>query len=128
NLYNSAKPKLVIYIYGTLDFDPSGKIDLANFSEIHVLTGGSIKTNGSSSERILINNKIKYNGQLDGNINGPMFADNNTGVSPNGFIPLFVLPVSFVQFSSQLKNNDLQLNWTVVKDAALTHYELESRR
>jgi len=128
NIYNSGKPKLVIYIYGVLDFDPSGKIDLANFSEIHVLTGGSIKTNGSSSELISINDQIKYNGHLDGNITGPLFSDNNTGVSPNGFIPFHVLPVMLVQFSPELKNNNFQLHWTVVKETGLNNYELEGRR
>src|SRR5690606_30507962 len=67
------------------------------------------------------------NGQLDGEINGPMFSDANTGSSPNGFIPLFVLPVTHVQFSPHLKNNELQLFWTIINEAGINNYELEGR-
>lgn len=128
NIYNTDKPKLVIYVYGTLDFDPAGRIELADESEIYVFTGGLISTNGSSSERIIINGLTKFNGQADGNISGPLFANGATGASPSGFITFSILPVKLVQFSHELKNNNLQLNWTLIQETGINHYELERKR
>lgn len=127
NIYNSGKPRLVIYVYGTLDFDPSGKIDLLGASEVYLFSGGSIKTNGSGSERIVINGKTKFNGQIDGNMSGPLFANETTGESPYGFIELIVLPVKLVRFSQELKDENLHLQWTLLQDAGTGVYDLERK-
>ena len=127
NIYNSGKPRLVIYVYGTLDFDPSGKIDLLDESEVYLFNGGSINTHGSGSERIVINGKTKFNGQVDGNMSGPLFANASTGESPFGFIELIVLPVKLVQFSQELKEKSLHLQWTLLQDAGSGVYELERK-
>ncbi len=127
NIYNSGKPRLVIYVYGTLDFDPSGKIDLLDESEVYLFNGGSINTHGSGSERIVINGKTKFNGQIDGNMSGPLFANASTGESPYGFIELIVLPVKLVGFSQEIKNKNLLLQWTMLQDASSGSYDLERK-
>ncbi|MBA2498488.1 MAG: T9SS type A sorting domain-containing protein [Chitinophagaceae bacterium] len=128
NLYNGPKPRLIIYVYGTLDFDPSGKLDLADQSEIYVFTGGSIRTNGTSSEQITINNVLKYNGQNDGNVSGPIFASAATGISPGGFSVFNILPVSVLAFSHDLSRNNLVLHWTLKQGTGNETYYLESKR
>ena len=128
NIYNSTPPRLIIYVYGTLDFDPAGRIELADESEIYVFNGGSITTNGSSSERIIINGLTKFNGQSDGNISGPLFANGATGSSPSGFVTFSVLPAKLIQFSHELKSYRLQLNWTLVEENNSHHYELQRRK
>lgn len=127
NIYNSAQPRLIIYVYGTLDFDPAGKIDLADESEIYVFTGGSISTNGSSSERIIINGLTKFNGQTDGNVSGPLFANGATGSSPSGFVTFSILPIKLVQFSHELKRSNIQLHWTLIQEDGISNYELERK-
>ena len=127
NIYNSGKPRLVIYVYGTLSFDPSGKIDLLDESEVYLFNGGLINTHGSGSERIVINGKTKFNGQIDGNMSGPLFANATTGESPFGFIELIVLPVKLVSFSQELSNKHLYLQWTLLQDAGTGIYELERK-
>ena len=124
NIYNSTPPKLIIYVYGTLDFDPAGRIELADESEVYVYPGGSISTNGSSSERIIINGLTKFNGQTDGNISGPLFANASTGASPSGFVTFSVLPVKLVQFSHELESNNIQLHWTLIQETGILNYEL----
>lgn len=128
NIYNNDKPRLIVYVYGTMDFDPAGKIDLDDASEIYVFTGGSISTNGSSSERIIINGVTKFNGQTDGNISGPLFANSTTGSAPSGFSPFTILPVKLIQFSHELKSSNLQLYWTLVHETGIHQYVLERRR
>ena len=128
NIYNSTPPKLIIYVYGTLDFDPAGRIELADESEVYVYPGGSISTNGSSSERIIINGLTKFNGQTYGNISGPLFANASTGASPSGFVTFSVLPVKLVQFSHELNGNNIQLQWTILQETGILNYELERKR
>lgn len=128
NIYNTDNPRLIIYVYGTMDFEPAGKIDLADESEVYVFTGGSIGTNGSSSERIIINGLTKFNGQADGNISGPLFANGATGASPSGFVTFSVLPLKLVQFSHELNSNKLELYWTLIQETGINQYSLERKR
>lgn len=123
-IYSSPNPNLLIKIYGTLDFDPSGKIDLSSISTIGIYTGGAIVSNGTSSELITIGGVTKYNGQLDGNISGPRFANANTGSSPNGFNG-GVLTIKLVSFDYQKINGNIKLSWTAIHTNDNDRFEIQ---
>jgi hypothetical protein len=117
NVYSAGnKPTLVIFIYGTLDFEPSGKLDLGNNSEIYIYTGGRISSNNTNSEQISIAGIMKFNGQQDGIITGPAFASINTNSTPNGFSSYFLLPLKLLSFSYQVWGNQIAFKWELLKD------------
>ena len=110
-IYSAPFPRLIVKIYGTLDFDPSGKIDLAPTAALGIYAGGSITSNGTSSELINIGGVNKFNGQVDGTVTGPRFANASTGASPNGF-NVGVLAIKLILFNYQKINDAIKLNWT----------------
>jgi hypothetical protein len=123
-IYSSPYPTILIKIYGTLDFDPSGKIDLSSASAIGILTGANLTTNGTSSEIITIGGSTKFNGQLDGNLVGPKYASASTGSSPGGFVP-GVLPIRLLSFNYKIAGNKVTLTWTVVQESDEDVYEVQ---
>jgi len=123
-IYSSTYPTLLIKIFGTLDFDPSGKIDLSSTSAIGILTGAYLTTNGTSSEIITIGGVTKFNGQTDGNLTGPKYASASTGISPGGFVP-GVLSIKLLSFNYKIVDNKVKLMWTVIQESDLDEYEIQ---
>jgi hypothetical protein len=114
-IYSSPFPSLTIKVFGTLDFDPSGRMDLASTAVINIYPDGRIISNGTSSELVNIGGATKFNGQIDGIMNGPTFASSATGTSPNGF-NAGVLAIKISSFNYQLVNNQIKLNWMASYD------------
>ena len=116
---------LKIQVYGVLDFDPSGKLDLAAASTLQLYTPTSlITTNGSGSERILINGVLKYHGSVDGTVSGPKYASLLSGVSPGGF-GVGVLPVKLIHFSAQKGADKVLLTWKTAEETGTTDFIVE---
>jgi hypothetical protein len=120
NIY-SVLPSLRIEVYGTLDFDPSGKLNLDYTSVVQLFATGRITTNGTSSEIITIGGAQKYNGQNDGTVLGPKYANGGTalsvpGVDDGGFLP-GVLPVKLLSFTLGTRGNEIRLSWMLIKDS-----------
>lgn len=115
DIYGITAPNLFIKVFGTLDFDPSGKLDLGSGSSVSLLAGGKIVSHGSSSELVKIGGVIKYNGNIDGTLNGPAYASSSTGTSPLGFSP-GVLAIHLYSFQARLLNYSVKLDWTASSD------------
>lgn len=128
NIY-SVLPTLRIEVYGTLDFDPSGKLNLDYTSVVQLFATGRITTNGTSSEIITIGGAQKYNGQNDGTVLGPKYANGGTalsvpGVDDGGFLP-GVLPVKLLFFTLGTRGNEISLRWKVIKNSDGDVYTLQ---
>jgi hypothetical protein len=123
NIY-STPPTLKIYALGTLDFDPSGRLALNQYSLVQLQTGGKITSSGSASEQITIGGMLKYQGSIDGTVLGPKFASIGTAVSgpvdDAGFI-YGVLPIKIDAFTISLDQKEVTLDWT------LSHYSKEDK-
>ena len=118
-----------IYIHGTLDFDPSGKLNMGTNSVVQLVSSDSrITTNGSSSEQIIIGGGIKYNGSNDGMVTGPAFttyaAPNSRAGNPRYAFTFGLLPVKLTSFAAQWENGKMQLKWVTVSEDGLVHMEL----
>jgi hypothetical protein len=123
--FYSNSSNIIIKVYGILDFDPSGKLDLGPSSQVHLYTNDArITTNGTGSELIIINGIIKYSGNLDGPITGPRFAVNSTGSSPNGFFS-GVLPVKLASFTARQKQHSVVLNWLTTQETNSKEFLVE---
>ena len=120
-------PVMMVFVYGTLDFDPSGKIDLASGSEVRIDKFGKIISNSTSSEVITIDGVIKFNGKNDGTILGPSFASIFTASSPNGFSPGIVLPVKLLHFNIENKNQSAHLSWSFIQNSSNDVIELQHK-
>jgi hypothetical protein len=103
-------PCLVIRVFGSVDFDASGKLDLSSNSSLSLMAGARIESHGSSSELIKIGGILKYNGQNDGTLTGPAFANSATGSSPNGFAQ-GVLAIRLYTFTAQIEGQWVMLDW-----------------
>lgn len=124
SFYNSVDV-LAIKVYGILDFDPSGKLDLGGASTLQLYTPTSlITTNGSGSERILINGVLKYRGNVDGTVTGPKYASLLSGTSPGGF-GVGVLPVKLLHFSAKKQNNNVLLSWETAEETGASEFIVE---
>jgi hypothetical protein len=122
-IYSSPFPFLNIKVWGILDLDPSGKIDLSSVSLLHVYTAGQITSNGTNSELIYIGSVNKFNGIIDGTINGPAVASAITGISPNGFNS--ALAIKLTSFNYLLANNTVKLNWTASHDNPADKFQVQ---
>jgi hypothetical protein len=123
NIYNTF-PDIVIKIYGNLDFNSGGKLELGIAAKIIVYIGGSISGSGPS-EVIKINGVSKYKGNTDGTIVGPAYSDTYSGASPAGF-SLSILPVKFQSFTAKTNNHkQASFTWTVSDESQISSYTLE---
>jgi len=112
---------LAIQVVGTLDFDPSGKLELDNSSYVNVYSGGQITSGGTSSELIVIGGVTKYNGQNDGTLTGPIHASSSTGQSvasqTGGGFNLGLLPINLTYFNYSVIDNTVKLSWKLIQDS-----------
>ena len=87
---NNNLNNVVIIIYGKLQLD-NGKIKMDDSSRIIVESLGQI-TGQNSNDQISIGGVMKYKGN-QGTLTGYGFADQTTGIAPNGFV-MGALPVN----------------------------------
>ena len=131
NIYGSMS-LLKIYIYGTMDFDPSGKLDLTVSSLVQIYSGGKITTNGSSSEIISMGGVVKYNGQNDGTVTGPKYASAATsisnGIADDAGFNFGVLPLNVLSFALQNASNEVVLNWNLNLQAGIREYVVQRKK
>ena len=112
---------LTIRINGTLNFEPSGKLDLSSISTIQIFSSGSIVSSSTNSEVITINNIVKYRGGIDPSpLTGPAFASTSTGTSgsttfASGFT-MGTLPVKLKSFTAQAKGAQISLKWSTAEE------------
>jgi hypothetical protein len=129
-IYGSQTPTLFIEVSGTLNFEPSGKLNLSLLSNIQLLIGGKIAPkNGSSSQLITIGGITKYNAANNGTLTGPAFADALSGASVagqlySGFNP-GVLPVKFISFTAKRISGGALLQWQTAEEQNAEKFSVE---
>jgi hypothetical protein len=130
NIYTNM-PLLKVYVYGTMDFDPSGKLDLTISSLVQIYSGGKITTNGTSSEIISMGGVVKYNGHNDGTVTGPKYASAATsisdGIADDAGFNFGVLPLPILSFGLRSYNNEVALNWKLNPQAGIDKYVIQKR-
>lgn len=123
-VYSGPLPVIIVEISGTLDFQPSGRLQLATGSMVNIYSPGLINSTNSSSEILSINGITKFSGQTDGSISIPSYASNATGTSPNGFVP-FVLPVKLISFTAEKKELTVLLKWITAQEINSDIFQIE---
>lgn len=126
DIYKSTRPNLTIQISGTLQFEPSGELDLGANSTIQLTSNlASItSTNNSASELILISGVVKYAANKDQTLFGPAFSSSATGTAPGGF-SVGTLPIKLKSFTAQAQNNRVVLRWSTAEEINNSHFEVE---
>lgn len=117
--YNAALSDIVMVVRGTLILD-NGKISLDEDSRIIVETGGRIIAD-NSNEQLRIDNVLKYSGK-SGILYGPAIADATTG---NGFTVFSTLPVRFLAFDAQKKQDKILITWSTDQEKNNSHFNVE---
>ena len=125
NIQNYSTDFLYIKVYGTLKLD-HGKLWLNSNSSVIIFSGGKIISSGSPSETIKIGGVVKYRGN-EGTLDGPMFANSSTGVSPNGFTSAgsIPLPVKFIGFNVARQNNNVIIEWATAQEVNSSYFEIQ---
>lgn len=125
NIYGT--PTLLdIRVYGSLNFEPSGKLDLAQASNLQVYSGGQITSQNTHSEVIWIGGVTKYQGGTDPSpLLGPVYASSATGSSPSGFINAVVLPVQLKKFTAVMQQDGVVIDWSTAEELKLDHFTIE---
>jgi Secretion system C-terminal sorting domain/G8 domain len=127
NVYNNT-PNLYIKVSGSITFQPSGKLDLGVNSTVEILAGGSIISNNTGSERILIGGSLKYKGNNDGTITGYALANSSTPSSGSGAGSGFIttpLVISLKYFQAIKMNNKVQINWHTSYEREADYFEVQ---
>ena len=112
-----------VTIAGTLTMAHNTTIALNSSSNI-LLNNGSI-VGSTGNQQITIGGVVKYRGNLDGTKTGASYANNTTGVSPNGFASLMTLPVNFTSFYVNKTMQDIQLAWSTDNEVGNSHFDIE---
>jgi Secretion system C-terminal sorting domain len=115
-------PRLFVFVCGTINFDPSGKLYLACASNINVYTGGTLLATNGSSDLIKIGATIVWGGPgsgNQGNVNGPYYlSDGGNGAG--------VLPALLKDFRAEMKRPfEVTLNWTTLNELNNEFFEVE---
>jgi hypothetical protein len=107
---------LTINIWGILDFQV-GKLRLGALSTVNVFSDGTIISNqGSSSDRIEINNELRYSGS-QGTLSGPMALSAGPSFT--------ILPVKFVAYSVSGTSNGVVVKWSTSEESNASQYIIE---
>lgn len=126
-----ARPKLILNIYGTLDFSGAGnnKLYLDAGSSIQLYGSGRITTTTNSTEIIAIYNGTADNIVWEGTpstIAGPMFATSTTATATTGYgFVGGVLPVTLLSFTGAYRDGDVQLQWRTAEEVNTSRFVLE---
>ncbi|MBI2731532.1 MAG: T9SS type A sorting domain-containing protein [Sphingobacteriales bacterium] len=127
NVYTNA-PNLYLKVKGTISFQPNGKLDLGISSVVELLAGGTILSNSTGSERILIGGVIKYKGNNDGTIGGYALANSLSPASGSGAGSGFLtgtLEVTIKSFDAVKLNNKAYINWQTASEKDADYFELQ---
>lgn len=129
-VYSVIAPTLIIQVTGSLNFHPSGRLDLSALSSLQLFVGGKIiPQNSASSQLVTLGGVTKYNAANNGTVTGPAFADVLSGASTSGqplsgFL-LGVLPVKFAGFSAKLQSDGVALQWQTASEEGLRDFTVE---
>jgi hypothetical protein len=127
----SARPKLTLNIYGTLDFSGAGnnKLYLDAGSSIQLYGSGKITTTTNSNEIIAIYNGATDNIVWEGTpstISGPSFASSTTTTATAGYgFVGGILPVTLLGFTGTFRDGDVQLQWRTAEEVNTSHFVVE---
>ena len=130
HIYPSSVPNLSIEVFGTLNFRPSGKLDLGPASYLQIfLLGKIVPQNTSSSQLVTIGGVTKYNAANNGIVLGPAYANALSGTSTAG-APLSgfdvgVLPIKLAFFSAKESNGVIELQWQTLDEVNADYFEIE---
>lgn len=116
---NEQVDNVVVIVEGTLNFN-KGKLILDEKSKVIVEQGGKLVADGAD-EQLRIANVIKYSGK-EGDLQGPIFADNTTG---GGFVPFSILPVRFLSFDVRKTTGGVVLTWATEQEVNNSHFNIE---
>ena len=114
-------PQLVIFVYGTLEFESSAKLYLDCGSLINVLPGGSITSGNTSSLKIQIGPNEVWGGSgpiKQQTLNGPLTIS-QSGIAGGS------LPLSMNEFRGRIQNNNVQLAWSTIQETATRSFNVE---
>lgn len=124
-------------IEGILELKSDKGLTLNSNSTISIKGAGEITINAAAqndkknknskkNETIMIGNKVKFDGKIDGSMSGNVYASSSTGVSPLGFSTNAMLPVNFVAFNASKSNeNNIALDWTTTDEVNNSHFEIQ---
>lgn len=127
NVYTNS-PNLYIKINGIISFQPNGKLDLGGNSTVEVIIGGSILSNNTGSERILIGGVLKYKGNNDGSISGYALANALSPASGSGAGSGFIngtLVVTLKDFQAVKLNSRVYINWQTAYEKEADYFEVQ---
>jgi hypothetical protein len=115
---------VIIVIYGTLDLG-NGKLRLNDASRVIIETTGRL-TGQNNNDQLTIGGEFKFKGSGVPQT-GYSYADNTTGVYPNGFVLTTpsTLPVTFQSFYVARQGSNIQLNWVTSEEVNNKYYEVE---
>ncbi|RYZ30531.1 MAG: hypothetical protein EOO10_02485 [Chitinophagaceae bacterium] len=129
-VYGGTSPTLIVIVNGTLNFEPSGKLNLSALSSIQLSVGGKISPkNSSASQLITIGGILKYSAANNGALIGPAIADVLSGLSVpgqpfSGFNP-YTLPVYLENFTVSQKSNMVIVHWQTTAASAVNRFEVQ---
>jgi hypothetical protein len=119
----STAPNLYITIYGTMKFEPSGKLELGVNSIIQLLTTeAKILSNGTPSELITIAGTIKFNGKTDVSVSGPAYTSADT---EDGFDPVTPLRIQLTHFAARDSQDGVVITWHTGLEENADRFEIE---
>lgn len=129
-IYGSETPTLSIIVTGTLNFEPSGKLNLSALSYIQLSAGGRIvPKNSSASQLITIGGILKYSAANNGTVTGPLVADVLSGLSmpgqPLSGFNVYVLPLQLINFSARESAAGSILSWQVSGSSTIDRFEVQ---
>lgn len=118
-------PNLFIFVCGTIDFDPSGRLNIGCNSNFQIYTGGRILAAQGASELIRIGEKIVWGG-TDASLTGPWFINAGCGSNPRGCQGAGALPVELGTFTVQQRGpQQVELQWTTLTELNATSFVAE---
>ncbi len=110
---------IILVVKGTLELN-NGKISLDEDSRIILEPSGRIVAD-NANEQIRIDNVLKYSGK-QGILVGPAIADASTG---NGFVVYSILPVRFLAFDAEKKQDKILITWATDQEKNNSHFKVE---
>lgn len=117
--YNLGLKDVIIVVKGTLVLN-NGKIFLDEGSRVIIEAAGRLMGDGSN-EQLRVDNILKYSGSM-GVLYGPAYADATSG---NGFVVYSTLPVRFLSFNAQKKNEGVVITWATDQEKNNSHFNIE---
>ncbi|MCW3073189.1 MAG: hypothetical protein JWP69_258 [Flaviaesturariibacter sp.] len=128
---NLGSSKLIVMVYGTLQFVGNGKLTLDANSAVFVQSGGIVDGSGSSAQKLRIGDQ-QLSGtdiQIAASQNALLLTATSNGYEPvsgnSGFGAFQVLPVKISSFSLAAKSNAVLVQWTTAQEQNSKHFEIE---